>query len=179
MARPDFTNSKDIIQEIIRVNHAGEYGAKRIYQGQLNYSKNSEDSANLRHMLRQEEAHLGYFSNLLVTRNVRPSILLAFWDITGYGLGGGSILLGRKMAMLLTEGIEEVIEQHYGQQIDYLRAHNIEQNLQDNIRQFQLDETEHKEKALAEGSQQVAFAPLVKMLVKMFCSKAIALSKKF
>jgi ubiquinone biosynthesis monooxygenase Coq7 len=179
MARPDFTNSDNMVKEIIRVNHAGEYGAKRIYQGQLNYSNNPEDSAIIKHMLQQEEAHLSYFSDLLVTRNVRPTILLAFWHIIGYALGSGSILFGKKMAMLLTEGVEEVIEQHYGRQIDYLIAHDIEKKLQDNIQQFQFDEVEHKNKALAEGSQQAAFAPLIKKLVKLFCNKAISLSKKF
>ncbi len=178
MSRPDFTNSDNIIQEIIRVNHAGEYGAKRIYQGQLNCCKNHQVYSIIKHMIQQEEVHLNYFTNLLVQYNVRPTILIPFWHIIGYILGSGSILMGIKTAMLLIQSVEEVIEQHYQKQIDYLEKYNLDKKLLYNIKQFQLDETEHKDIALVQGNNKVVFAPLINKLIKLMCNIAISMSKK-
>ncbi|WP_341761139.1 demethoxyubiquinone hydroxylase family protein [Candidatus Tisiphia endosymbiont of Thecophora atra] len=178
MARPDFTNSDNIIKEIIRVNHAGEYGAKRIYQGQLNYCKNHEASSIIKHMMQQEEVHLSYFTNLLLQRNVRPTIFIPFWHIIGYILGSGSILIGTKTAMLLTQSVEEVIEQHYQKQIDYLELYNLEKELVDSIKQFQAEEIEHKDIALVQGSSKIVFASLINTVIKLMCNMAINVSKK-
>ncbi|MDD9335266.1 MAG: demethoxyubiquinone hydroxylase family protein [Rickettsiaceae bacterium] len=178
MARPDFTNSDNIIKEMIRVNHAGEYGAKRIYQGQLNYCKNHEDSSTIKHMMQQEEAHLSYFTNLLLQHNVRPTILIPFWHIIGYVLGSGSILIGTETAMLLTQSVEEVIEQHYQKQIDYLELYNLEKELVNSIKQFQAEEIEHKDIALVQGSSKVVFASLINKVIKLMCNMAINVSKK-
>ncbi|WP_341756855.1 MULTISPECIES: demethoxyubiquinone hydroxylase family protein [unclassified Candidatus Tisiphia] len=178
MARPDFTNSENSIKEIIRVNYAGEYGAKRIYEGQLNYCKNREAYSTIKHMMQQEEVHLNYFTNSLLQRNVRPTFLIPFWHIIGYIVGSGSILVGTKTAMLLTQSVEEVIEQHYQKQIDYLEGYNVEKELLDNIKQFQFDETEHKDTALVLGSSEVAFASLINKIVKLMCNIAINISKK-
>lgn len=178
MAKPDFTNSDNIIKEIIRVDYAGEYGAKRIYEGQLNYCKNHETYSTIKHMMQQEEIHLNYFTNLLLQRNVRPTILIPFWHIIGYIVGSGSILIGTKAAMLLTQSVEEVIEQHYQKQINYLKGYNLEKELLDNIKQFQFDETEHKDTALVLGSSEVVFAPLINKIVKLMCNIAISISKK-
>ncbi|MCC8417970.1 MAG: demethoxyubiquinone hydroxylase family protein [Rickettsia endosymbiont of Bryobia graminum] len=177
MAKPNFS-SNNIIQEIIRVDHAGEYGARRIYEGQLNYTRNHQDRITIHHMLEQEKEHLAYFNNLLLARNVRPTILMPFWYIIGYILGSGSVLLGTKTAMLLTQGIEETIEQHYQKQIDYLSSHNIEEDLLAHIKQFQQEEIEHRDIALEQGSSKVAFAPLIKNSIKLMCKLAISLSKK-
>ncbi|UCM85095.1 MAG: demethoxyubiquinone hydroxylase family protein [Rickettsia endosymbiont of Culicoides impunctatus] len=178
MARPDFTNSRNIIKEIIRVDRAGEYGAKRIYEGQLNYCRNHQTYPTIKHMMQQEEVHLSYFTNLLLQGNVRPTILMPFWHIIGYVLGSGSILIGTKTAMLLTQSVEEVIEQHYQKQIDYLEEYNLEKELLDSIKQFQSDETEHKDIALVQGSNEVVFAPIINKIIKLMCNIAISLSKK-
>jgi ubiquinone biosynthesis monooxygenase Coq7 len=178
MAKPDFTNSNNIIAEMIRVDYAGEYGAKRIYEGQADYSKNYQDSIIINDMLQQEEVHLRYFTNLLLQRAVRPTILMPFWHIIGYAIGSGSRLLGAKTAMLLTQSVEEVIEQHYQQQINYLEHRKIDQELLDNIKQFQLDEIEHKNTALSQGSGETICASSINKIIKLFCKLAINLSKK-
>ncbi|XVN42114.1 MAG: demethoxyubiquinone hydroxylase family protein [Candidatus Rickettsia vulgarisii] len=179
MARPNFPSNNNIIKEMIRVNHAGEYGAQRIYEGQLNYAKNHQDRLTIHHMLEQEKTHLAYFNDLLLTRNVRPTILMPLWYTIGYMLGSSSILLGTKTSMLLTQGVEEVIEQHYQEQIDYLSSHNIEKDLLVHIKQFQQEEIEHKDIALEQGSEQAPFAHLIKNIIKFMCKIAISFSKKF
>ncbi|WP_375326549.1 demethoxyubiquinone hydroxylase family protein [Candidatus Tisiphia endosymbiont of Nemotelus uliginosus] len=178
MARPDFTDSANIIKEIIRVNHAGEYGAKRIYQGQLNYINNQRDYTTIKHMLEQEEAHLQYFNDLLLKQDVRPTIFIPFWHAIGYTLGSISALMGNKTAMLLTQGIEEVIEQHYQNQIDYLESNDIERDLLANIKQFQLEEVEHKDIALEQKNEEMLAGSLIKNIIKTMCKLAIILSKK-
>ena len=129
-------------------------------------------------MMQQEEVHLSYFTNLLLQGNVRPTILMPFWHIIGYVLGSGSILIGTKTAMLLTQSVEEVIEQHYQKQIDYLEEYNLEKELLDSIKQFQSDETEHKDIALVQGSNEVVFVSLINKIIKLMCNIAISLSKK-
>lgn len=178
MARPNFP-SDNIINKIIRVDHAGEYGARRIYEGQLNHAKTHQDRLTIHHMLEQEKKHLAYFNDLLLERNVRPTILMPLWHVIGYILGSGSILLGTKTSMLLTQGVEETIEQHYQKQIDYLSKHNIEEDLLAHIKQFQQEEIEHKDIALEQGSEQAPFAHLIKSGIKFMCKIAISLSKKF
>lgn len=177
MPRPDFTTSDDIIQKIIRVDHAGEYGAKRIYQGQLSYPVNQQTTTTIKHMLEQEELHLSYFTNLLLERKIRPTIFMPFWHAIGYTLGKASVMIGPKMAMLITQSIEEVIEQHYQKQIDYLKSHNMEEELLTNIKQFQLDEIEHKDIALELGSSEVLCQDTIGRIIKYMCNVAIHLSK--
>ncbi|MFY9589760.1 demethoxyubiquinone hydroxylase family protein [Rickettsia endosymbiont of Halotydeus destructor] len=183
MPRPDFSDtytelySNDLsIQEIIRVNHAGEYGAKRIYQGQLKYIKSSNDHALIKEMLAQEEIHLNYFSDELLKRQIRPTILILFWHHFGYLLGAGSAILGPKTAMLITQAVEEVIEEHYQKQIDYLKG--IDTELLDNIIQFQADEIAHKNTAIIHDSEQAFLAPIISKIVKLICYISISLSKK-
>ena len=177
MPRPDFTTSDDIIQKMIRVDHAGEYGAKRIYQGQLSYPLDQKSTTIIKHMLQQEELHLSYFTDLLLERKVRPTIFMPFWHAIGYTLGRTSVMMGPKMAMLITQSIEEVIEQHYQKQIDYLEAHNMEKELLANVKQFQLEEIEHKDTALVFGSGEVVCAGTISRMIKCMCHVAIQLSK--
>ncbi|WP_342257192.1 MULTISPECIES: demethoxyubiquinone hydroxylase family protein [unclassified Rickettsia] len=164
------------IQEIIRVNHAGEYGAKRIYQGQLKYTKSSTDYALITEMLEQEEIHLNYFTDELLKRQIRPTILIFFWHQFGYLLGAGSAIFGPKTAMLITQAVEEVIEGHYQQQIDYLK--NIDTELLNNITQFQADEIAHKNTAIINDSEKAFLAPVISKIVKLICHISINLSKK-
>ena len=177
MPRPDFTTPKDIIQKMIRVDHAGEYGARRIYEGQLSLPLNQEATNTIQHMLQQEELHLSYFSQLLLERKVRPTILIPLWHVIGYILGKGSVMIGSKAAMLVTQSIEEVIEQHYQHQIDYLESHNIEKELLSRIKQFQLEEVEHRDTALVFGSNEVACGSMISRVIKYMCNVAIRLSK--
>ncbi len=176
---PRLCSCKDrIIHEMIRVNHAGEYGACRIYQGQLFAIRNSHDRLVIEKMLHQEEKHLNYFNHELCIRGVRRSVLLPFWYVSAYMLGLCSALCGIKTAMLVTQAVEEVIEDHYQQQIDYLEHHNIEHDLRDNIKQFQKEEVEHLEIAINHDSQKSPFSYLTAKLIKIICLVAITVSKK-
>lgn len=176
MPRPDFSEPYNKLQEIIRVNHAGEYGAKRIYQGQLKYTKSSTDYALIKEMLEQEEIHLNYFSNELLKRQIRPTILIFFWHQFGYLLGAGSAILGSKTGMLITQAVEEVIEEHYQKQINYLKDKDTE--LLNNITQFQADEIAHKNTAIINDSEKAFLAPIISKIVKLICHISINLSKK-
>jgi len=178
MPRPDFSDPDKQIHEIIRVNHAGEYGAKRIYQGQLKYIKSQNDYVLIKEMLEQEEVHLDYFEKKLLEKKVRPTALLFFWHHYGFLLGALSSLMGVKTAMLVTRSVEEVIEKHYRQQINYLENKNIEPELLNNIIKFRLDEIEHKELAIINDSEQAIFAEITSKIVKTICQMAIRLSKK-
>lgn len=177
MPRPDFATSDTIIHEMIRVDHAGEYGAKRIYEGQLDSSLDYQTTDTIKHMLQQEELHLTYFTNLLLERKVRPTILMPFWYVTGYLLGKWSAMIGPRTAMLVTQSIEEVIEEHYQKQINYLESYNIEKNLLSNIKQFQLDEIEHKDTALSFRSDEAVWGGTMSRIIKYICSVAIKWSR--
>jgi len=179
MPRPDFSDPNKQIHEIIRVNHAGEYGAKRIYQGQLKYIKSQNDHILIKEMLNHEEIHLNYFEKKLLEKKVRPTALLFFWHHYGFLLGALSSLTGIKTAMLVTQSIEEVIEKHYEQQINYLKSINTEPELLDNITKFRLDEMEHRDIAIINDSEQAIFAEITSKVVKTICSLSISLSKKF
>jgi ubiquinone biosynthesis monooxygenase Coq7 len=178
MPRPDFSDPDKQIHEIIRVNHAGEYGAKRIYQGQLKYIKSQNDHILIKEMLDHEEIHLNYFEKKLLEKKVRPTVLLFFWHHYGFLLGALSSLTGIKTAMLVTESVEEVIEKHYEQQINYLENKNVEPELLNNIIKFRLDEIEHKAIAIANDSTEAIFADITSKIVKIICRISISLSKK-
>jgi len=178
MPRPDFTSCASSIPEIIRVNHAGEYGAQRIYRGQLKFTRDAHNCSIIKEMLKQEEVHLSYFTKKLVERRIRPTLLMPLWHIAGYALGAASALLGNKTAMIVTKSVEEVIEQHYQKQIDYLQDFPKEKALLDNIKQFQLDEIEHKDIAVEHESDKAMLANLTSKVIKLICNLAISLSKK-
>ena len=179
MPRPDFSTVHDQIHEIIRVNHAGEYGAIRIYQGQLKYTKPLDNHISIKEMLNQEEIHLHYFEKKLLEEKVRPTALLFFWHHCGFLLGVLSSLMGMKTTMLVTQSVEEIIEKHYQQQINYLKNAGVEIELLNNITKFRLDEIEHKNTAIINNSEQAIFAGITSKVVKTICQIAISLSKKF
>ncbi|WP_347939354.1 demethoxyubiquinone hydroxylase family protein [Rickettsia oklahomensis] len=178
MPRPDFSDPNKQMHEIIRVNHAGEYGATRIYQGQLKYIKSQNDYNLIKEMLDHEEIHLNFFERKLLERKVRPTVLLFFWHYYGFLLGALSSLMGIKTAMLITESVEEVIEKHYEQQINYWHGLGCEQELLDNLIKFQLDEIEHKNIAIMHDSTKAIFAEISSKIVKIICRISIILSKK-
>jgi ubiquinone biosynthesis monooxygenase Coq7 len=119
-SRPASSKQKEIIERFIRVDHAGEYGAKRIYEGQLAILGDTEDGDTIRHMKEQEEVHLSTFENLLVEREIRPTALYPIWQIAGFALGVGTALMGPKAAMACTVAVEEVIDEHYAAQSETL-----------------------------------------------------------
>jgi ubiquinone biosynthesis monooxygenase Coq7 len=177
MPKPYFESGNNKIQEIIRVNHAGEFGAKRIYEGQIKYTKDPKERALIQHMLEQELEHLKYFEEK-IAEGVRPTFLIGAWNITGYLLGLLSARLGTKTAMLVTESVEEVIEQHYGQQIDYLEETGVDLEMLKSIRKFRQDEIDHKHIAVENDSRDALLAPLLSGFVKNICRGAIFISKR-
>lgn len=177
MPKPYFECGENKIHEIIRVNHAGEFGAKRIYEGQLKYTKNSKDKALIRHMLEQELEHLNYFE-AKIANEVRPTLLIGFWNCAGYLLGAVSSKLGNKTAMLVTESVEEVIEGHYGEQIEYLTQTGEAPEMLKSIKKFRQDEIDHKHIAVENDSREALFASILSSFVKNICRGAIFISKK-
>ncbi|WP_316355184.1 demethoxyubiquinone hydroxylase family protein [Candidatus Trichorickettsia mobilis] len=186
MPRPSFIEGKSKIAEMIRVNHAGEYGAKRIYEGQIKFAKKIQDKRLYAMMLAQEQKHLDYFTNELIKRRVKPTILLPFWHVGGYLLGALSSMAGVKFAMLVTQAVEEVIELHYQQQLLDLNDNMQERDLMTNIEQFKLEEVEHKEIAssfqqeYATNLQQAGGGDkgVISAMIRKICIIAINLSKK-
>ena len=180
MPKPFFNNNhSNKIQEIIRVNHAGEFGAQKIYQGQIKYSKNPDDKKILQHMLDQEQEHLDYFSSKIQNGQSRPTLLMPIWTIGGYLMGAISAKISIKAAMLVTKNVETVIENHYFEQINYLEQYEPENPMLEKIKKFKADETEHKDIAIiTTKNDHNKFDDFVGNCVKIICKSAIFLSKK-
>lgn len=166
----------DRLAEILRVNQAGEYGAKRIYQGQLAILKETQIGPTLKHMAEQEEVHLQTFNRLMIEHNVRPTILQPLWHVGGFVMGAVSALLGPKAAHACTIAVEEVIEDHYQRQLDELDGASPE--LEKLIAQFQAEEIEHKALAEQEGGRQAPAYPILSSLIKGITQSAIWLSTR-
>jgi ubiquinone biosynthesis monooxygenase Coq7 len=183
MPKPYFPQ-EDKIARMLRVNHAGEYGAKVIYQGQIDFIKNPQHKKLILHMQQQELEHLEFFHEQLIQRknagySVRPTILLPFWHVLGYCAGAMSAACATKWAMHLTESIEEVIVQHYEQQIEELTAYYPkEQHLLAKIKKFRNDEAEHIDIA-ADYSSKNIFSYMCYSFTRAICKAAIKLSKRF
>jgi ubiquinone biosynthesis monooxygenase Coq7 len=140
----------EAIHRMIRVDHAGEYGAARIYAGQLAVSRNSGKAGLLRHMRDQEQAHLDTFNAMIADRRVRPTALLPFWHLAGFALGFATAALGERAAMACTVAVEEVIDEHYRRQSETLGE--AEPALKATIDEFRRDEIEHRDIGLAHGA---------------------------
>lgn len=165
------------IASMIRVDQAGEYGAARIYAGQLAVLGNRHPFArDIRVMADQEQRHLDRFNALITERRVRPSVLQPFWHVAGYALGAATAAIGPEAAMACTVAIETEIERHYGEQRDELGGHDPE--LSETIADFQAEEVEHKETALASGAERAPAYPLMSLAIRLGCRTAIALSKR-
>lgn len=162
---------------MIRVNQAGEYGAARIYAGQLAVMGNRNAAArSIRHMAAQEQRHLERFNAMMAERGVRPTVLQPFWHIAGYALGAASALVGPEAAMACTVAIETEIDRHYGEQLHELGESDPE--LSEAIADFQAEELEHKATALAEGAERAPGFPVMSALVRLGCRAAIMASKR-
>jgi 3-demethoxyubiquinol 3-hydroxylase len=165
------------IHSMIRVDQAGEYGAARIYAGQLAVLGGKHPSARaIGHMAEQEARHLSLFNAMMAKRGVRPSILQPFWHVAGFALGAGTALLGPEAAMACTVAIETEIDAHYGEQLTEIGDQDAE--LSAAIREFQAEEVEHKETALAAGAEQALGYPILSAAIRMGCKAAIKLSKR-
>ena len=145
---------KKKIEEFIRVDHAGERGAIKIYEGQLlalnTFIKNDDLKKKIEDMKEHEKEHSNYFENEIKNRNIKPTKFLPLWDLLGVGLGFGTTILGKKAAMLCTASVEEVIQDHYANQINELGED--EKKLRDKIIKFRQDEIDHKDIAYEEGA---------------------------
>ena len=164
------------IARMIRVDHAGEYGAKRIYQGQLAVLGRGDKGDLIRHMQAQEQVHLDTFADLIVRRRVRPTALLPFWHVAGFVLGAATARLGDKAAMACTVAVEEAIDEHYQAQIAELGAE--EPDLSATIEQFRQEELEHRDIGLEHGAEQAPGYRLLSAAIKFGCKAAIKLSER-
>lgn len=143
-----------LVERMIRVDHAGEFGAARIYAGQLAVLGRSKNAATIRRMAEQEQRHLAAFDALVVERRVRPTALSPLWHAAGFALGAASAALGARAAMACTVAVEEVIGEHYAAQAAKLGDDEAE--LRGLIEEFRADELEHRDTGLAEGAEQMA-----------------------
>jgi len=164
------------VERMIRVDHAGEYGAKRIYQGQLAVLGRGPKGDVLRHMQAQEQVHLDKFSELIAQRRVRPTALLPFWHIAGFVLGATTAALGERAAMACTVAVEEVIDEHYRGQTAVLG--DDETALRDTIEIFRAEELEHRDIGLANEAEKAPGYRLLSGAIKAGCRVAIALSER-
>ena len=164
------------VARMIRVDHAGEYGAKRIYQGQLAVLGRGPKGDVLRHMQAQEQHHLDVFSTLIADRRVRPTALLPFWHIAGFLLGAVTAALGTKAAMACTVAVEEAIDEHYANQAAELGEDEGE--LRDTIETFRAEELAHRDIGLAHGAEQAPGYRVLRDTIKAGCRVAIALSER-
>ena len=162
------TNQKKI-EEFIRVDHAGERGAIKIYEGQLlalsTLVKDEDLKRNIKNMKKHEEVHCNFFENEIKKRDIKPTKLLPLWDLLGLGLGFGSTLLGKKAAMLCTASVEEVIDVHYKEQIDQIGSD-------------EKDELHHKDIAYNEGATKKGFYSVIDKVIKTGSKLAIKISEK-
>ena len=170
---------RDELHRMIRVDQAGEFGATRIYQGQLAVmGDRGPHSAEIRHMADQEAEHRAKFDALLVRRGVRPTALHPFWSAAGYALGAGTALLGPEAAMACTAAIEEEIDKHYSEQLDRLEASGADPELAEMIAAFREDEREHRDAVLANGAERAPAYPLLSGAIRLGCRLAIRMSER-
>ncbi len=173
------TNQK-ILEEIIRVDHAGERGAIKIYEGQLLALKTIKQDEILKdkieEMKEHEKEHLEYFEKEIQKRKIKPTYLLPLWDLMGVTLGFGTVLLGKKAALLCTASVEEVIENHYQNQIKKLG--NDEMNLKAKIEKFKNDEVNHKNIAYDSGATNEGLYSVMHKIIKTGSRIAITISEK-
>ena len=168
------------LEEFIRVDHAGERGAIKIYEGQLlalnTICKNDELKKKLEEMKLHEKVHCDFFENEIKKRKIKPTKFLPLWELLGVGLGFSSTLLGKKVAMLCTASVEEVIDEHYQNQINQLGPK--EKNLKKKIIKFREDELHHKNIAYENGATKKGFYLIMDKIIKTGSKLAINISEK-
>ena len=171
---------KNKIEEFIRVDHAGERGAIKIYEGQLlalnTVIKDEELKKKIEEMKIHEKEHADYFENEIKKRGIKPTKFLPLWDLLGVGLGFGSTILGKKAAMLCTASVEEVIDEHYQNQINQIESD--EKELRNKIIKFREDELNHKDIAYNEGATKDGLYSILDKIIKTGSKIAINISEK-
>jgi ubiquinone biosynthesis monooxygenase Coq7 len=162
---------------MLRVNQAGEYGATRIYAGQLAVLRaNCPEAKLISRMAAQEQRHLKRFNDLMAERRVRPTLLEPLWNVAGFALGAATALMSEKAALACTDAVETVIDKHYGRQLDQIDDQDPE--LASDIAQFRADEVEHRDSAREAGAANAAGYPLLTATIRACCRVAIELSKR-
>jgi len=173
-------NSKNRVEEFIRVDHAGERGAVKIYEGQLlalnTFVKDDNLKKTIEEMKVHEKEHCEFFENEIKKRKIKPTKFLPLWDLLGVGLGFGSTILGKKAAMLCTASVEEVIDEHYQNQINQLGSN--EKDLKEKIIKFREDELHHKDIAYEKGATKKGFYSIMDKIIKTGSKLAINISEK-
>ena len=165
-----------LVERMIRVDQAGEYGAKRIYEGQLAVLGQRPEAAAIRHMAAQEQRHLDAFDALVPARRVRPTALQPLWHVAGYALGAASALLGKEAAMACTVAVETVIDEHYARQSAALGRD--EADLKALIEEARADENQHRATAEAHGAAEAPAYPVLTAAIKAGSRLAIWLSER-
>ena len=162
---------------MLRVDQAGEYGATRIYAGQLAVLRpNCPEAKLIARMAAQEERHLKRFNHLMAERRGRPTVLQPFWDVAGFALGAATALMSEKAALACTDAVETEIDRHYQQQLDELGADDPE--LAADIAEFRAEEIEHRDTAREAGAADAVGYPLLTAAIRAGCRVAIGLSKR-
>ena len=171
---------KKTLEEIIRVDHAGERGAIKIYEGQLlalkTFKQDEELKRKIEDMREHEKEHYEFFDKEIQKRNIKPTRLLPLWDLMGITLGFGTAMMGKKAAMLCTASVEEVIDKHYLNQINQLFSD--EKDLKEKIKKFREDEMHHKDIAYEEGANKKGIYFFLDKAIKTGSKIAISISEK-
>jgi len=172
--------NKKILEEIIRVDHAGERGAIKIYEGQLlalkTFKQDEELKKQIEEMKEHEREHYEYFNDEIQKRKINPTKLLPLWDLLGVTLGFSTAMLGKKAAMLCTASVEEVIDGHYKSQT--YKLEEDEEELKKKINKFRDDELNHKDIAYESGATKEGLYGLLDKVIKVSSGLAIKISEK-
>ncbi len=174
---PGDLSPEALVERMIRVDQAGEFGAVRIYEGQLRVLGGTPVGPVIEAMAAQEREHLDHFNRLLVERRARPTLFTPLWHVAGYALGASTAMLGEKAAMACTVAVEEVIDEHYAKQRAQLGDDEAE--LRDTIEKFRQDEVEHKDTALAHDAKDAPGYEMLSGAIKAGSRLAIWLSERF
>ncbi len=178
---PGDPDRAEMLAQILRVDHAGEQGAVRIYEGQLAVLGQSKMGPVIRHMAAQERRHLEAFNHMLPERQVRPTILSPLWHVAGFALGAATALMGERAAMACTVAVEEVIDEHYANQTAALDREfgPDEAKLRETIEEFRREEVAHRDEGLAQGATEAPGYEVLSTAIKAGSRLAIWLSTRF
>uniref|UniRef100_A0A7S2ZL53 5-demethoxyubiquinone hydroxylase, mitochondrial n=2 Tax=Rhodosorus marinus TaxID=101924 RepID=A0A7S2ZL53_9RHOD len=172
--------SKAVLDKMIRVDHAGELGARQIYAGQLAIFRGTSLQPVIEEMAEQEKKHLNAFNRLISERRVRPTAMMPVWRVAGYALGFGSALVGKEAAMACTVAVEEVIAEHYNDQIRQLHEKGFEKEepLREMIKEFRDEELEHKDIGIEFDAEMAPMYKAMSQVIKAGCHAAIYISER-
>tara|TARA_B100000989_G_scaffold278175_1_gene239712 strand:- start:321 stop:839 length:519 start_codon:yes stop_codon:yes gene_type:complete len=168
---------KKRLDEIIRVDHAGEYGAQQIYSGQIKFTKDKNLRKILEKMAKEEHEHLKYFESVMLKKRIRPTLLGGVWKVGGFSLGALTALLGKNYVMACTEAVEDVIVKHYENQLNEI-PNSEEKEIRKKIKKFVADEDEHRETGASGINSNDVKLNVFKFLIKGLTKTAIRLSEK-